>query len=144
MTKEGFDYYIHDGPTAFRLQLAGNLNEEGARRLEQVWRTASSLTGDRCPHIEITLVTDIDERGRELLASWHRAGAQLLARSKGSRALMEQILGGPLREPVLNTRARLPFRLASLIRAGKLPILLAALLFTLAADLAAETVAALV
>jgi len=78
------------------------------------------------------------------LASWHRAGAQLLARSKGSRALMEQILGGPLREPVLNTRARLPFRLASLIRAGKLPILLAALLFTLAADLAAETVAALV
>jgi hypothetical protein len=115
MTNEGFDYYIHDGPTAFRLQLAGNLNEDGARRLEQVWRTATSLTGDKCPNIDITFVTGIDERGRELLAGWHRAGAQLLASSKVSRALAEQVLGRPLGEPVVNARARRPWSLAFLI-----------------------------
>jgi len=34
---------MHDGPTAFRFELVGNLNHEDARRLDQDWRTASSI-----------------------------------------------------------------------------------------------------
>src|ERR1700736_3718528 len=96
MRNQPLQYYMHDGSTAFRFELAGNLNEEGARRLDQDWRTASSVIGDRCLIVDITFVTDVDEYGRELLARWNREGARLVANSKRSRELAEWITGGPL------------------------------------------------
>jgi hypothetical protein len=40
-------YYMHDGPSAFRFELAGQLDSNDAARLEQDWHTASSTIGDR-------------------------------------------------------------------------------------------------
>jgi len=103
-TTHALQYYMHDGPNAFRFELMGNLDHEGARRLNQDWRTASSVIGDRRLLVDMTFVTDADEQGRALIARWHWEGAQLIANSKASRALAESILGESLPEHSLNTR----------------------------------------
>ena len=139
------DYYLHDGPTEFRIEVVGTIDDEGARRLEQVWRTAGSLIGERRPIFDISLVTGIDEQGRALLLGWHREGARLIANSRTSRALAESIFGAALSEPAPKTRRWLPFRIGFFKSAASLPCLLAVLLLTStanAASLKPETVAA--
>jgi len=141
---------MHDGPSAFRFELSGDLNDEGALRLDQDWRTACSVIGGRSLIVDMTFVTSVGERGRALLARWHAGGAQLIAKSRVSRDLAESIAGEPLPDlvPAGNAFANgtwLPFRtsFATPTLAGML--LLAALLFPAqvrAANLKTETVAA--
>jgi hypothetical protein len=146
MRNQVLDYYLHDGPTEFRVELVGTMNDEGARRLEQVWRTAGSLIGDRRPIVDMTFVSSVDEQGRALLASWHGDGARFIANSKASRALAESIFGAAPSELAPKTRRWVPFRIGFCKSAAGVPCLLAAaLLFTLganAATLKPETVAA--
>ena len=136
---------MHDGPTAFRFELAGNLNHEDARRLDQAWRTASSVIGDRRLIVDMTFVTGVDERGRALITRWHREGARLIANSKASRALAESILGKPLPEPPINLgeatvsdRTWLPFRSSFLVRAVTL-VWLSTIMFPVEANAAASS-----
>ena len=75
MEDQALQYYMHYGPTAFRLELAGNLNGEGVRRLAQDWRTASSAIGDRRLIVHMTFVTSVDGAARALIARWNRDGA---------------------------------------------------------------------
>src|ERR1700675_2265985 len=98
MKSQTLQYYMHDGPSAFRFELAGDLNNEAARDLDQAWRTASSVVGDRALVVDMTFVTGAEKDGRSLLARWYAEGAQLIARSKVSRALAEAIVGEPLPE----------------------------------------------
>jgi hypothetical protein len=100
MKNQGLQYYMHYGPTAFRFELAGNLDYESAYRLDQDWRTASSAIGDRRLVVDMTFVTGADQQGRALIIRWHREGARLVANSKPSRALAESILGEPPPESV--------------------------------------------
>jgi len=93
MKTQALRYYMHDGPAAFRFELAGDLNDEGARRLEQDWRTASSVIGDRLLIVDITFVTSAEKEARILLARWHASGARIIADSHTSRSLAESILG---------------------------------------------------
>lgn len=99
MKTKALQYYMHDGPTAFRFELAGNLNREDACRLNQDWLTASSTLGGRRLIVDMTFVTGVDEQARVLITRWHREGARLIANSAASRALAESILGEPLSEP---------------------------------------------
>jgi hypothetical protein len=115
MKNQMLRYYMHDGPAAFRFELAGDLGDEGARRLAQDWRTASSVIGDRTLIVDMTFLTNVEEGGRALLARWHREGAQLIAKSKASRAIAEAILGEPLLEAAAESDSDsrgtwLPFR----------------------------------
>lgn len=93
MKYKALNYYLHDGPKAFRFELAGHLDQAGARRLDQDWRTASSVIGDRELVVDMTLVTSADEDGRALLVRWQAAGARFIAASRESRALAESIDG---------------------------------------------------
>jgi ABC-type transporter Mla MlaB component len=106
MKDQPLQYYMHDGPTAFRFELTGDLSREAARSLDQDWRTASSAIGDRRLNVDITLVTNVDEQGRALITRWHREGARLIANSKASLALAESMLGEPLPEPPVNAAQR--------------------------------------
>jgi len=72
MKTQTLHYYMHDGPTTFRFELSGRLDREGACRLDQDWRTASSVLGDRRLIVDLTFVMIVDEEGRALLAGWHR------------------------------------------------------------------------
>ena len=82
MKSQTLQYYMHDGPSAFRFELAGNLNNEAARDLDQAWRTASSMIGDRALVIDMTFVTGAEKEGRSLLARWYAEGAQLIANAR--------------------------------------------------------------
>lgn len=145
MKHQALDYYIHDGPAVFSFQLKGFINNEGARRLHQVWRTASSLIDGRRPIVDITFVTSVEGEGRALLVSWHRAGVQFVANSKASRALAESILGVPVPASQTDRRRELPFNLNFSKPAAGWRFLMAALLFAVpasAANLKAETISA--
>jgi hypothetical protein len=96
MMKQALQYFVHYGPAALRFELAGDLNDEGAGRLEQDWRTASAVIGDRSLIVDLTFVTGAEAEGRTLLARWYAAGAQLIAQSNVSRKLAEAIVGKPL------------------------------------------------
>ena len=74
--------------------------------LDQAWRTASSMIGDRALVVDMTFVTGAEREGRSLLARWYAEGAQLIARSKASRALAEAIVGEPLPQVVSAGNAR--------------------------------------
>jgi len=150
MNDQPLKYYMHDGSSAFRFELSGELSNDGARKLEHDWLTASSVIGHRTLIVDMTFLTGADEEGRALLARWHAGGARLVAKSKASRALAEAIVGEGL--PDLPTAVNsgwdqtwLPFRTSFGIPALHLIILLGALLFPLrvhAANLKPETVAA--
>jgi len=150
MKSQTLQYYMHDGPAAFRFELAGELNNEAARDLAQAWRTASSMIGDRALVVDITFVTSAGRDGRSLLARWYAEGAQLIARSKVSRALAEAIVGAPLPEfasPSIAGAVRtwLPFHTSFGGPKLKMMFLVAAMLLPVrahAANLKAETVAA--
>src|ERR1700722_2614480 len=86
-------YYMHDGPKAFRFQLSGSLAGVDASRIDQAWRTASSITGGEGLTIDVTSLTSIDGNGRALLQRWSQAGAHYIANSPASRSLVESITG---------------------------------------------------
>lgn len=71
-------YYMHDGPKAFRFQLSGSLIGVDASSLAQAWRTASSTIVAKVLTVDVTFLTTIDEKGRDLLLRWHR-GAHFIA-----------------------------------------------------------------
>ena len=47
MKSPAFSYYMHDGPTAFSIELAGALAAEAAKKLEQDWRSAAEVIGEK-------------------------------------------------------------------------------------------------
>src|ERR1700744_3279296 len=96
MNQQVLQYYMHDGPSAFRFELSGILHDAGARRLDQDWRTASSVIGDRTLVVDLTFVTAIGELGRALLARWYGEGSQIIAQTEESRQLAESALGQKL------------------------------------------------
>ena len=147
MNNQALRYYMHDGPSAFRFELAGHLDRDSALRLEQDWLTASSVIGHRSLIVDITFVTGADAEARVLFSRWYRAGASIVANSGESRALAESIVGGPLpptsAAAASSGRTWMPFR--GSFAAITFGLLLFALLFPTgvgAADLKPETIGA--
>jgi hypothetical protein len=96
MKTPAFRYYMHDGPTAFSIELAGALAGEGAKKLEQDWQSASGVIGKKELVVDLSFVTEIDPGGRQLLLRWFRNGATVVANTPQSRALAESAIGRPL------------------------------------------------
>ncbi len=114
MQNQNLHYYMHDGPSAYRFEIAGYLDEDGSRRLEQDWLTASSVARGRTLIIDMTFVTGLDDIGSALIRRWHRDGAQIVAKSKLSIELAEEAIGRRLEIPRVMRPARndtwMPFR----------------------------------
>jgi hypothetical protein len=91
-------YFMHYGPAAFRFELAGELDTEGAHRLERDWLSASSVIGEHALIVDLTFVTGAGKEGCTLLARWYAAGARFVAQSKVSRKMVEAITGRPVSE----------------------------------------------
>jgi len=88
-----FRYYMHDGPHAFRFELSGPLTAPAARGLAQDWRTASSVANGKTLVVDLSFVTTVDPEGLELMQTWHRDGAQFVAKSAAARGLVQSITG---------------------------------------------------
>jgi hypothetical protein len=114
MTNQALQYYLHDEPDAFRLELSGSLSGEGARSVYQAWSRALSIIGLRTMIVDITYLAEIDERGRNLLRLWRRRQARIVAASPESRALAESVLGEPY--PVPPARTNIFQRVTAFVR----------------------------
>ena len=108
-------YYLHDGSSVFRIQLAGHLSHGGVRDLERAWRTASSVIGRKCLIVDLSDVTGTDASGRELLDKWHADGARLVVTSSEAQARIQVMTGVAitLLPPIPKTSTRLRFRAAT-------------------------------
>jgi hypothetical protein len=120
MRAPAFSYYMHDGPTAISIELAGALAGEGAKRLERDWGSASAVIGKKELVIDVSFVTEIDPAGRQLLLRWRGNGATVVATTPESRALVESIIGQLLPATRIVHTSK-PYRSASFFR-NVLPI----------------------
>src|ERR1700730_13082545 len=116
MDAAAFSYYMHDGPTAFSIELAGALAAEGAKKLEQDWLGASALIGDKELIVDLSFVTEIDPVGCQLLLRWRGNGATVVANTPESRALAESIVGLPLGPSARIAYPSKPYRSESFFR----------------------------
>jgi anti-anti-sigma regulatory factor len=98
-------YYMHDGPAAFSVEVAGALAAAGAKKLERDWLSASRTIGNKELVIDLSFVTEIDSVGCQLLLRWLGNGATVVANRPESRALAESVIGFPLlpRAPIAYT-----------------------------------------
>src|SRR5258708_290935 len=94
--RDDLRYYMHDGSDAFRFQLAGRLSKDAARDLEQAWRTASSVIGEKRVILDLSDLTSIDASGQELLSRWNCQGALLGAISHQARARLQLMTDQPV------------------------------------------------
>src|ERR1700686_2485397 len=116
MKPASFSYYMHDGPTAFSIELAGTLAAEGAKKLEQDWRRACAVFGKKELVVDLSFVTAIDSEGGQLLLRWFRNGATVVANTPESRALAESAIGRPLPPIPRIAYTWTPFRSGSIFR----------------------------
>jgi hypothetical protein len=116
MKKPAFSYYMHDGPAAFSIELAGALAAEGAKKLEQDWGSASADIGEKELVVDLSYVTEIDPVGRQLLLRLRRNGATVVANTPESRELAESIIGRPLRPIGRIAYTSSPYRPGSFFR----------------------------
>ncbi len=107
-------YYMHDEPDAFRLELSGALAGDAAQDVYHAWKTALSIVGARPFIIDLTYVSAVDDYGRALLRLWRGSGVRIVARSAESRALVESILGERL--PVEPAKPSLTGRFFAIFR----------------------------
>jgi hypothetical protein len=110
MKAQAFNYYMHDGPTAFSIELAGALAGESAKNLEQDWLSASAVIGKKELVVDLSFVTEIDPVGRQLLLRWRRNGATVVANTPESRVLAESVIGRRLRPLARIAYTSLPYR----------------------------------
>ena len=99
--KRPLQYYIHDQPDSLRLELAGSLSGKGVENIRDAWQTALSVIDNRPVIVDVTFVTETDDGGRGLLELWHRSGAQILAASRESRAIVQPIVSEPVPAPAM-------------------------------------------
>ena len=99
MNNKNLQCYMHLEQNTLRLELAGSLSGEGTHSAYQAWETALSTLGDRTLIVDITFVSEADQRGRALLLLWHDSGARIIAASPESKALMHSIRDEPSSPP---------------------------------------------
>jgi hypothetical protein len=73
-----FRVFIHDGAAEFRLSVKGNFTAGDVREVEQRWRTAASIIGDRAFVVDLCGVTSWDSAVGDLLERMQKSGARLL------------------------------------------------------------------
>jgi hypothetical protein len=87
---------VHDNPRALTFQLEGSLSGPWLRVLEECWQ--GTLARRRRPNLRVDLtgVTFIDAAGKACLAAMHRQGAEFVAPDCLTRAVVAEIIQGPL------------------------------------------------
>lgn len=110
MKVPAFSYYMHDGPTAFSIEVSGALAATGAEKLERDWLSASAVIGKKELVVDLSFVTEIDPVGRQLLHRWRSNGATVVANTADSLALAESVIGRPLRRRCRIAYTSTPYR----------------------------------
>ena len=75
LRSSNFKYYIHDGVTACRFQLIGELTELELGELNGCWRTARTTLAGRPLILDLHALQSVDEAGKQWLAGMAQEGA---------------------------------------------------------------------
>ena len=94
----------HTGVGSMHLTLEGRLIGPWVNELEQAWQCIKQSGGGTLV-VDLTGVTFIEERGKDLLGRMWREGAELIATGCCNRPLVEQISGAKPSSPA-NQRSR--------------------------------------
>jgi len=76
-----------------RVKLEGELAGTWVSELEDSWRAAHSIRGDRPLHLDLTAVNHVDGAGKYLLALLRCSGAHLIASGTLMTELVRTIAG---------------------------------------------------
>jgi ABC-type transporter Mla MlaB component len=90
------NYYIHDSSDTLRFELAGWLSKDTAGDLDQAWRTASPMIGERRVVFDLSRLAGIDGSGEEVLSEWNCRGALLGATSRHARERLQSMTNQPV------------------------------------------------
>lgn len=72
-------YFIHDDFDALRMEISGSLAGRAAQEAYDALRRESFMARRQPLVIDISYVTDLDERGQAILRAWRGQGAQIVA-----------------------------------------------------------------
>lgn len=82
---------VVNDPRATRFKLEGKLAHEWVGEAQKAWSTLSALNGRKRVMVDLMDVSFVDDLGRELLATMHKAGAKLLGYGPMISAVIEEI-----------------------------------------------------
>jgi ABC-type transporter Mla MlaB component len=84
---------IHTHPTCLTLQLEGKLAGPWVGELAACWQRTLADQGRPIDRVDLAALTSVDAAGKELLASIHAHGAELVAADCLMKATVEEIIG---------------------------------------------------
>jgi hypothetical protein len=84
---------VEPKPDLVRLRLEGDLAGTWVSELEDSWRAAYSIRGDRPLHLDLTEVEHVDRAGKYLLALLRCRGVHLIACGTMMTELVRTIAG---------------------------------------------------
>ena len=82
-----------DSPQAVTFQVEGRLVGAWAKELEQSWKSAASVRGDRKSVIDLTGTLFIDEEGKRVLTKLFREGARFRSAGPMTESIVSEITG---------------------------------------------------
>jgi hypothetical protein len=91
-------WFIHRGPAAVRIELAGSVAAPDISRLTLDAEPAFAHVGGGTIIADLSFVKGADESGLDLLRRWAARGVQFVARVGAGRLLAELIVGHPVPE----------------------------------------------
>jgi hypothetical protein len=89
----GLRFFIHNDADAVRFELAGSLGGVDVETVYQAWEREAWNDPLKPVIVNITFITEADQHGRALLVIMHRFGAQIIAKSSESSAIMTELVG---------------------------------------------------
>ncbi len=92
----GLRFSIHNDSDAVRIQLAGGLGGADVETVYQAWQREAWYDALKAVIVDVTLITEADEHGRALLVLMSRFGAQIVAESRESWAIVQPLVTEPL------------------------------------------------
>ena len=85
-------YFIHDDFDGLRMEIAGSLVGQAARKAYEFWRSALFVTRPARLVVDISYVTEADEDGEAVLRAWREQDARIVAATPESQAIAGSIV----------------------------------------------------
>ena len=91
---------IQNEPEAVRFELEGRLGGADVEAVHEVWQREAFVDARTSVIVDITFISEADHYGRALLVLMHRFGAQIVAKTPESYAIVRRIVEETLESPV--------------------------------------------
>ena len=88
----GLRFSLHNDTEAVRIELGGSLTGADVETVYQAWQSEAWTEPFKPVILDITAVTEADKHGRALLVMINRFGAEIIARSLESSAIVRPLV----------------------------------------------------